>query len=99
MDLEQFKNLTLHMLKILRYVLERKIFLASDIKSHFNLPNTTVYRYLNSWVQIAYLEQEINKQENKNGAHYIYRITPELEQYFKNLSKDLEKLIYMDKNK
>jgi len=99
MDLEQFKELILKTLEILRYMFERKVFLASDIKSRFNLSNTTVYRYLSSWVQIAYLKQEINHQENKNGSHYIYQITTELEQYFKRLSKDLERLIYMDKNK
>lgn len=96
MDLEQFKEFTLHILKILRYILEEKRFLASDIKSQFNLTKTTVYRYLNLWNQEAYLVQEINEQENKNGSHYIYLTTIKLEQYFKRLSKDMEKIIYLD---
>ena len=96
MNLEQFKEFTIDMIEILKYIFDRKIFLASDLKSCFNLSKTTAYRYLNLWVQSAYLEQEINEQENKNGSHYIYRITPEFEQYFKNLSKDLGKLLYTD---
>ena len=94
MDLEKFRNLIVNTLKIMRYVLEKKTFLASDIKARFNMPNTTVYRYLTSWVQAFYLNQEINEEESKNSSQYIYRTRPELEYYFKALSRDLRKLLY-----
>lgn len=97
MDLEQFRDSIVNMLGILKFIYNKGSFLASDIKLNFNLSATTVYRYLEVWVKQGYVIQGVNNQSNDNGAHYIYRITPQFKWFFKDIVGKLKKIVNIER--
>ena len=82
MDLGYFRSKFSQVIVILKYIYDKKEFLASELKDEFKISNTTVYRYLDNWLKKRLItKQEVNG-DKKKGAQYIYHITSKLILFF-----------------
>ena len=82
MDLGIFRSKYNQVIHILKYIFDKKEFLASELKNKFKIRNTTLYRYLDSWCEGGLMTKRKVNGGKKKGAQYIYNITLKLTLFF-----------------
>ena len=82
MDLRFFRSKYNQVIYILKYIYDKKEFLASELKNKFKLSNTTLYRYLDNWWKEGIITRKEVNGDKKKGAQYIYHITLKLTLFF-----------------
>lgn len=90
MNLEQFKEKSLQVLKVLSYIHNKREFVAPEIESQFHeIPRPTLYRYIEIWSKNNYVKKCELKQKLGNGIQYIYSITGRFDRFFKEFLEEI----------
>ena len=89
MDVDRFVLNLCQKIKVFKYIYTRKKFVASELEVKFEIPQSTVYRYLDGWCEKKLLKKV------KNGECSEYKITPNWLNFYYGLREGvLDILLY-----
>lgn len=94
MNLGSFRSKYNQVVDILKFICDKKEFLASELKDKFKISNTTLYRYLDNWFKEELITKQEANGDNKNGAQYIYLITSKLSLFFIEFRNEVLKSLH-----
>ena len=81
-------NKILYKLKILKFVLENKQCLASEIKEALSLGENEfrhLYRQLDAWTKEGLIDKELVQESGRREPRFAYKATEKLEAFIKSV--------------